>query len=148
VVLAYCLHDPARHAWFARWLGPRLAAPILLLGLVVACSVVPEDIRGFPRLVVHVLMFFLLASTVIRENHGLARFLLHPAVARIGTLSYGIYLLHHIALGVVSKGMGRLGYEGPLSLFVVGSLLSIGLAELSYRFYETPFLRLRERFRR
>jgi peptidoglycan/LPS O-acetylase OafA/YrhL len=148
VLLAHSLHDPAHFAWFSRWLGRPFTAPALLLGLVFLANVLPADMRGLPRVTVHVLMFFLLASTVVSEKNGLASFLTLSVVARIGALSYGVYLLHHIALGVTRRGLAAAGFEvSPLPLFLVGVVLAIGMAELSYRFYETRFLKLRGRFR-
>jgi peptidoglycan/LPS O-acetylase OafA/YrhL len=132
----------------AKWLDGRFAAPLLLVLLVLITNLLPDDIRGLGRLSIHLCMLFLLASTVVREDNGLRALLTFPLVARIGALSYGIYLLHHVAIGVVDKGLheARVG-EAPLASFFLGGALTLGIAELSYRFYETRFLKLRERFR-
>jgi peptidoglycan/LPS O-acetylase OafA/YrhL len=148
VALAHCLHDSARYTWFARALGSRFAAPLLLVSLVLLCNVLPEDIRGSGRLVTHVLMFFFLASVVVREDNGLRPLLSQRLLARIGALSYGIYLLHHIGLDAASRVLGMVGVsQPPVVHFLLGAVASIALAELSFRFYETPFLNLRNRFR-
>jgi peptidoglycan/LPS O-acetylase OafA/YrhL len=70
----------------------------------------------------------------------------------LGTISYGIYMFHMIAVYTTSFVFLRWrGWEGkPLALYVVGYYgLAIGLAILlasaSYRWFETPFLRLKDR---
>ncbi|HZE96454.1 MAG TPA: acyltransferase [Planctomycetota bacterium] len=145
VLLAHLLHSPRGYARAAAVFGSRAAAPVCLAALVVLANVLPADIRGWGRLSVHLLMFCLLAACVVREDNGLRRFLAWGPVARIGTLSYGIYLLHHIGLAIAGKGLRVVHLEHPVALFVVGGALSVGLAALSYRFYETPFLRLKSR---
>jgi peptidoglycan/LPS O-acetylase OafA/YrhL len=142
VVLAHTLHDPRGFARIAGLLGRRWAALVCLLALVALCNVLPSDIRGWGRLFVHLTMFALLASVVVREDNALRRFLTFPVVARIGVLSYGIYLLHHVALGVVHKLLGDVAHEVA---FLAGMALVVVMAELSFRFYETPFLRLKDR---
>ena len=72
-------------------------------------------------------------------------------VCFVGRISYGIYLLHD---GVIALLRGL-----PFHVFTNGSTapwwlaiplrmaLSIGAAALSYRFFESPILRLKERLR-
>jgi peptidoglycan/LPS O-acetylase OafA/YrhL len=148
VLLAHLLHDPGRYERIARWLGARFSAPLWLAALVVLCGLLPSDIRGWGRLAVHAVQFFLLASCVVREDNGLGKFLRWRPVARIGTVSYGIYLLHHIALGITEKGLKLAHFNEPLLLFLIGLGVVVVMAEMSYRFYETPFLKLRTAFGR
>ena len=68
------------------------------------------------------------------------------SIAHVGTISYGIYLLHMQVIMLVERlfaggGLDRLGPR-----FVVGLTGSIVLADLSYRFFETPFLEMKHRF--
>jgi peptidoglycan/LPS O-acetylase OafA/YrhL len=53
-----------------------------------------------------------------------------------------------LALYLVSKLIG--GYAGNLGKFMIywclGLALTLVMAALSYRFFESPFLRLKERF--
>jgi peptidoglycan/LPS O-acetylase OafA/YrhL len=69
----------------------------------------------------------------------------------LGRISYGIYMLHMPAIYVTSE-IFRLTswWHGRLALYCAAFyLLAFGLtwllAELSYRFYELPFLRLKDR---
>jgi peptidoglycan/LPS O-acetylase OafA/YrhL len=143
VALAHVLNDARGHAYAARWLGRAAVPAVALALLVVYCNVLPPDIRGWPRLLVHVLMLVLLAGCVIREDHALQKLLTWRPIARIGAVSYGMYLLHQLAIGLV---VGVLGARATgAASFVLGLALSVAVAELSFRKYESPFLRLKSR---
>jgi peptidoglycan/LPS O-acetylase OafA/YrhL len=56
--------------------------------------------------------------------------------------------MHNIWAFLIATGMTRFLYEYwgialPLPLFIPGTLTTPLIAEMSYRFYETPFLRLK-----
>jgi peptidoglycan/LPS O-acetylase OafA/YrhL len=69
-------------------------------------------------------------------------------VAFIGTLSYGMYLLNSVAIHAVHFVVARLGSEYPPLVFVLALAFAVAIAYLSYRYYESPFLRLKTRFSR
>lgn len=146
VLLAHALH---RRAWFERvrsLVGSRLAAPILLVALVLVCNLAPADVRGWPRLGLHVLMLGLLAACVVREDHALRRLLTWRPIVRVGTLSYGIYLFHQPCITAAEKLVGRIGGDHPLLELAIAGVLVWLVAEISFRFYEARFLRLKDRF--
>ncbi|MGA2962036.1 MAG: acyltransferase, partial [Candidatus Korobacteraceae bacterium] len=65
----------------------------------------------------------------------------------LGKVSYGLYVYHVMCIQLVGQATrGRLiGLWFPV--YAAASLfLTIGVAALSYRFFESPFLRLKERF--
>jgi len=66
----------------------------------------------------------------------------------LGKISYGLYVFHILALYIVENAIG--GYAKNLHKFLVfwwgGLTLTIVMAALSYRFIESPFLRLKERY--
>lgn len=73
--------------------------------------------------------------------------LLRRGLRRLGKVSYGTYMLHLLALlpfqlWVLRSGVSAGSYLGCFLLYV---LLAWLLAELSYRYLEVPFLRLKER---
>ena len=77
----------------------------------------------------------------------------HRATEYLGTISYGIYMLHMIAVYATTALFQRTSWwhDRPLALYCIAFYgLAIGgtlvLAHLSYRFFESPFLRLKERF--
>jgi peptidoglycan/LPS O-acetylase OafA/YrhL len=67
-----------------------------------------------------------------------------PAIY-LGHISYGLYVYHLLALNVAKIGLLRLIGECPYLLRAAVALpLTIGLAAISYRFLEAPFLRLKD----
>jgi peptidoglycan/LPS O-acetylase OafA/YrhL len=66
----------------------------------------------------------------------------------LGKISYGLYVYHVLALVLVGLALG--GKAGTPARFLVywfgGLILTIALASASYRWLESPFLRLKERF--
>ena len=122
--------------------------PVVLLALLIlACNVlVSEDIQGWPRGLIQVLMVMLLASCVVREDHWLQGFLRLSPVRRIGVVSYGIYLYHMVAAFFTQALLDRSGLHFAYAHFVLTLALTWMVAELSFRYYETPFLKLKERF--
>ena len=69
-------------------------------------------------------------------------------LAYVGTVSYGVYLLHKFVLHFVNIGAESVPIGAPEGVFAFCLLGSVGLAALSYRFFEAPLLRLKVRFRR
>ena len=75
------------------------------------------------------------------------RFLTWKPITYLGRISYGLYVVHQLVLEftklILFKTLGR----DPLALrYVVALALTIPLAALSYRWLESPFLRLKRRF--
>jgi peptidoglycan/LPS O-acetylase OafA/YrhL len=148
VGLAHVLHAPK---WFARvqpWLGARWAAPAVALALLAALSVPCADISGLPRLGLQALFMLLVATCVAREDNGLRALLRNRVFVRIGVVSYGIYLLHHIGLYVVHRVVHGVAWWTPALDFVACALVTWGMAELSFRTLERFFLGLKDRWAR
>jgi peptidoglycan/LPS O-acetylase OafA/YrhL len=139
------LHKEAGFALLSRVLGFTAAAPVSFLGLLVLLQILPSDVTGWPNLVLHLTMACCLASIVLREDHLLHLvFTLRPIV-RIGQISYGIYLYHLIGLHIGTVLLTKAGWQEGWAIFVVYSLVSVIMAEVSFRYYEAPFLNLRHR---
>jgi len=141
-----CLAALALHHrnWFLvveRILGWRLSAPavLLLLGYVVSRN----DLSNFT---VHVVLALLVVACCIRPDHGLAWLLNQPALAHVGKVSYGIYLLHVMVIGMWRRVVPQPD-ERVLWVFGLALLGSVAVATLSHRYFEAPFLRLKDRFR-
>lgn len=65
--------------------------------------------------------------------------------AQIGTLSYGLYLLHTPILIAIRRVLGPTSGLGTAACLVLFLSLTMLMARLSYSYLERPFLRLRPR---
>ena len=68
----------------------------------------------------------------------------------VGKISYGIYVLHPLVLGFVATRLeprAMSAWYAPLGFLLFGAG-AVALAGLSYRFFEAPILRVKERFSR
>lgn len=135
---AYVLHWRRGFEWAWGLLGQRWSAP-LALGLTLVTVWVPD----MPHLLQALCMVLLVVACCIREDHGLAGPLRLRPVAWVGVVSYGLYLLHMLVLNVVRR---VLPWEEPWVVCLGMLVVSVAVASVSYRFFETPFLRLKERF--
>ncbi|MFO0278216.1 MAG: hypothetical protein ACK533_13155, partial [Planctomycetota bacterium] len=109
-------------------LGHRAAAPACLAAIAAAASLPGDDISGGPRLLLQALFGALVAACVLREDNGLRPALALRPVARIGAVSYGVYLLHQLAIAAVAPIAARLGEPPPAARFALALALSWLLA--------------------
>jgi peptidoglycan/LPS O-acetylase OafA/YrhL len=141
-ILAQILHSEKGFRILRPILGSKWAAPLWLLLLL--ASLVPRE--PFWQMIQWFLVAAVVGSCVIREDNALAPFLRFRPLAYIGLVSYGMYLLNTLVLDVVNPVMNRIGLRHPLLKFPVFVAATVLVAGISYRFFETPFLRLKERF--
>lgn len=152
VCLAHFFNNPRTYKIAFRALGHRWAPFFWIAVLALVFHFSPADLAGFPRLAVHLTLALLLGSLVIREDHYAARFLKFPLLVRIGAISYGMYLYHNWIIDYsgkyVDRFVQRLGVPAVSSFlrFIVIGTLCILVADLSFRFFEQPILRLRKLF--
>ncbi len=64
----------------------------------------------------------------------------------LGKLCFGLYLLHRPADTIVSAVAARLGIDRDLWMLMPKIGVALALAALSWRFFERPFLALKDRF--
>jgi peptidoglycan/LPS O-acetylase OafA/YrhL len=69
-------------------------------------------------------------------------------MAFVGTVSYGMYLLNSLCLHAVRPVMKEIGVAYPPVIFVITLGVTVLVAYLSHRYYESRFLALKERFSR
>lgn len=141
--LAWILHNQGGFGRVSRAVGFRGAAFAGFLALIAAIGLTPIEVSGWPNLLIHSLMALCLASLVVREDNWGLSWLQNRLVARIGVVSYGIYLYHLLALDVAIRLFGYQAIDNQWVLFVVYSLLSWGIAEISFRTLEAYFRRFR-----
>ena len=120
-----------------------------LVGAVVllALANIPGDLRGWPRLLFHIATACVVALVVLHPRSGLVRALEWRPLVYVGTVSYGVYLLHKLVLHVVNRGLGATAVESPELLFAVAILGTVSVAALSFHYIEAPILGLMARFR-
>jgi peptidoglycan/LPS O-acetylase OafA/YrhL len=145
VLLAYALRMQALRSALSG--APAWALPVAMLMLLMVANIA-GDVRGWQRLAFALCSIAVLALVVQQPRSLVVRGLQWRPLAYIGTVSYGVYLLHKIALHAVHMVAGRVGGGlEPLLVFALGLALSIALAGLSYRFFEQPILRWKSRWR-
>ena len=81
--------------------------------------------------------------SVLGSQHG---FLRNKALLYLGKISYGLYVLHEFAHYCAIRMVPASTPRGVFAQSIVGLALTIMLAAASYRWLESPFLRLKERF--
>jgi peptidoglycan/LPS O-acetylase OafA/YrhL len=143
VLLAHLLHERRTFERCWRVIGQPWIPVAALAGALLAASLPVESVAGWPRLGFQVLLTLFLASTVAQPANVLAPVLRWPPVIRLGQLCYGIFLFHMVIAWGVDRGSERLGMAGSWLEFPVVYFLTYLAAELSFRYFETPFLNLK-----
>ena len=135
---AFAAHSPQGFSWLRPVLAQRWSVPLffVLLAGVVAWHEAPLWLTSL-------VMVGLVVATCVRSEQPLAPLMSHPWVRYVGTVSYGIYLLHMLLLNVVRRAVPG---QGKAVQFVLTLALSILVAGLSYRYFESWFLKLKDRF--
>jgi peptidoglycan/LPS O-acetylase OafA/YrhL len=148
VLLAYLLNHRRSFEVLYRFLSYR-GAPFLMLAVLFAlCELGTEVSRGWTRWAVHLTFMLLLGSLVIREDHFARPILTFPPLARLGVISYGIYLYHLWVINIIEALLNRLHLPvmNKGILFVLATIATVAVAEVSFRVIEQPLLTLKERF--
>ena len=97
---------------------------------------------------IHAASALLVTSCVIREDNHLAPFLRLRLLTWIGSVSYGMYLMHMLGYNVVKRAFAAVDVHQPVLLFVTTSAVALGVATLSFRYYESIFLKIGKRYSR
>ena len=145
-LMAITLHHQRGFSTLWVLLGRREAPLVLFLALCLAWQLLPGSLLGWPSLVMHALMAAILASITMREDHILAPLLRCKPIARIGVISYGLYLWHLFGLHIGNEVSAALGFQGIAANWVampIYILASVTIAELSFRYFESYFLNMR-----
>ena len=134
VLLAFALH----FNWIPGRILDQLSRPFVLLtfvlGLLGLLAVVPfEHASEWKAQLLYVLMVGVVMAAVANPP---GQDLWTGALAMVGRVSYGIYLLHMFVLITLKK----LSLP-PVLVFVLGVCISIAIASVSYRLFEQPFIK-------
>jgi len=143
-LLALLLDQPRSHAVLRRalaWRGAPLAWA-LALGGALAWGEAPVLLLGG-------LFAVLVGACVVREDHVLQPLLSWRPLAYLGTISYGMYMLHMLCKNAVLKVLGLWGPTGDGGLVFAFTLLAAVLAaSVSFRYFESWFLHRKTAFER
>ena len=93
----------------------------------------------------YTLVVFLSASFVtyvlVRPDAWIVRQVARPSVVFVGTISYGMYLFNPIPLSLAIRFVHRHGIHHDKAAVPFALALTILMAWLSFRFYETPIIK-------
>lgn len=145
VTLAHLLHRPETFRAVWRFAGRRGSAVAAVALAALALAFAPAW-GPVGELAIAVSLALVVATCVVREDNDLAALLGWRPLVWIGTISYGMYLLHMIAVNVVRRAAAVAGVSSPWVDFLGGTLLAVALASLSYLTFEKYFLGLKERW--
>lgn len=145
VAAALVLADRSGFARVWPWLAGSRWHSLLWLLIALGALSRPDAPRGALDLA----LTLLVVACCMREDHVLAGLLRLRPVLYLGTISYGLYLLHMLCKNGITGAARLVGIElGAGSLFVATLLLSIVVAGSSFRHFESRFLRIKGRFDR
>ncbi len=83
------------------------------------------------------------------RQDAVARFLSRPELRYLGKISYGLYAIHLVVISAVRRLVEKTPIPdalAPAATLLLALPAAIVLASVSYRYLETPFLRLKDRF--
>jgi peptidoglycan/LPS O-acetylase OafA/YrhL len=118
-------------------IGRVWSAPVAALLLAVAIA------ANAARQITEVLMVVVVVATCIVEWTPLHPILRWRPLAFVGVISYGVYLLHNFCANMARIATGE---EQGILVFAVTLVTVVVVAYLSFRFFETPLLKLKRRY--
>ncbi len=152
-----CMAIGAAGAWFLfehnervlRFVFSRTVQVLTYLAAAVAVFTT----RGKPILQygLHSVLFCIIIMNVAANVHSLLK-LRAAGFTLLGNISYAMYLLHEIAIGIVMRlissatGSHYESITANVALHLIGIAATIVVAIVAYKFYELPFLRLKSRY--
>jgi peptidoglycan/LPS O-acetylase OafA/YrhL len=137
--LALVVSVPRGFAAVGSTLGRVWSAPAAALLLVAAMAM------DAPQQVTQCLMVAVVLSACLVDWTPLHPVLRWRPLAFVGVISYGVYLLHMLCANAVRR---LLHVDNGTLLFAATLAAVIAVAYLSFRFFETPLLRLKRHFER
>jgi peptidoglycan/LPS O-acetylase OafA/YrhL len=143
--LALGLHHPKSHAVLSRVLGQQWSALAIALLMGFCMAMWPTA-----SIVVRLLCVALVGACVIKPGYNnrcaVVYFLNLKWLTHIGSISYGMYLLHMLCKNVATKGLGVFNMPtNGLAVFCLTVALSIGLAHVSFVYFESFFLAIKKK---
>ncbi|MFZ6642596.1 acyltransferase family protein [Undibacterium sp. TC4M20W] len=143
-LLAIGLNNEQHFSWLYRILGQTWSVPVFFIALLL---VLLGNVS--PGFVTSILFAGLVGACVIREHHPLAPILSLKPIAYLGSISYGMYMLHMLCKNFVTKLFAVLQIHEPgITVFLLTLIVATIIASISFRYYESWFLNLKTRLER
>jgi len=117
---------------------------IVTYGVCVSAS--PPRVSGGAMALGHSVTALASAAILLSVLGASAGFLRNPTLLYLGKISYGLYVLHEFAHFCAMRLVPAATPSRVMAQSAVGFALTALLAAASYRWLESPFLRLKERF--
>jgi len=112
--------------------------------------IINPTVRIFERVFIALCILLIILEQTFSEN-SLFKMSNFKTVSRLGVITYGLYCLHFVGIllainitkiaGINTSVWQVFFIDTPLAL-----VFSIIISKVSYRYYESPFLKLKERF--
>ena len=93
--------------------------------------------------------FFTITYVLNKEEQGGVPVLRNNFLQKTGNISYGLYIIHSPVMQIVAEKVTVLFksfFLSHLITLVVGGVISYAIAWLSYKFFEKPILRLKDKY--
>jgi peptidoglycan/LPS O-acetylase OafA/YrhL len=145
VLWALALHSKKGFPIAWKLLGYRWSAPAAG-ALALAVMLWPGTASAGWYLAMALVLSLLVTTCVIREDHGLAWFLQLKPLVRVGVVSYGVYMLHMLAVNAIKVVLPHHVSGSSALSFLLAVTLAYIMAEISFRLFESPILRMKARF--
>ncbi len=141
------------------WLAPAgIAAGVGIILLCIRAGSTAGDavlIQRFGYTLLGVFYSCVVLRCAIRSGSGdlLSRLTTSRILTRLGTVSYGVYLLHYAFVGILDAAFHRIEQHASIPVvaesllkIIIGTLLAYGVAELSWRLLERRLMGLKQRW--
>lgn len=146
VLSAHVMHNKRGFGILFRLFGHVWTAPAMLVVVFGIASI--ERSGQVWEYVVYLSLVGLVISCTIRNRNGLSAVLQIKPLVRLGTVSYGIYLMHLLCFNAVWTVGSKLGITNQWLLWSIGVMLVYLIAEVSFRTFERYFQNWKLRYAR
>lgn len=112
--------------------------------------IVNPYIRIFERSILAFAILFIILEQCFAET-SFFKMSSFTSLTKLGVVTYGLYCIHFIIISIVTALSKKWGLDAQLWQVlilqpVISLAITIGLSLLSYKYFELPFLRLKNRF--
>ena len=145
--------------WRERIARSRRLFPALLTGLLAGVALLARFAPGISFRLMRTVGFTWLALfyacillfAILRQDSWLSRSLRNRLLMWLGSIAYGVYLIHQAVQGLVFGYFGErapgIWQWGDLKFVVISLGVTLAVAAISWQWFEKPFLRLGHKYR-